>query len=411
LTLLCLSTPARYDIPVPRRILALSTCVLASGLACSYYDASLLDPRAGTNDSGTDAGLDVSHEAAADVVEDTTQDTVDVVNPPDVAEAQTCGHARPPDPPAISDAGGDIEFIVAVSSVDFGDASGDPGAYGYDLDFRCTCQGEGNGCLRENWASADACDGPEGRDNITGAFMAKMAALFDNFGSEDWSAAALAGEWSLLLRVRGYNGEPNDDRVRLDWYVPDQYWEDKPDKTYVPAWDGTDTWPLRASTLEDDTDIETPKYFDEHAYVSDGVLVGSLTESAFQLSAEYAVEFNGAFITANIVQVDNRWGLEEGLLASRWKIDTILAQISRISLLGLPLCTNHPAYAGIKAQICAYADIYSGVGGPTTPCDSISTGMRFETAPATFGEIVVDAAQPSPCEPALDPGNDSCDTL
>lgn len=404
------------------RAFPLAIC-LFSFAGCSYYDASLLDPQGGGSDAGgeasADAGPDVSHEAGEDVVQEAASDALDAGDSAEDAhaedvtsEAQTCGHARPPDPPSVTNAGGDIEFTVAVQSVDFGDASGTPEQYGYDLDYRCTCQGEGNGCLRESWATADACDGPDGRDNLTGRFIASVAPLFSGFSSEGWSQDTYVGEWGLLLRVRNYNGEPDDDRVTLEWYVADQYWEDKPDKSYVPAWDGTDTWPIRVSTLEEQDggafDIDKPKYADEYAYVSGGVLVGSLTETSFQLSAQYAVELNGAFVTANVVERGGAWVLEEGLLASRWKLTTVLAQISRIELMGMPVCTNHPAYSSIKSQICSYADIYSGVGTPTTPCDAISMGMGFETAPAGFGEIIKDEPQGSPCDPSVDPGLDEC---
>ena len=346
------------------RLLSLALPLFAFA-GCSYYDSSLLAAR-GTN--STDAGQDVSHETGGDVADDGNgvADSSDARD--DSQEAQTCGHARPPDPPSVTNAGGDIEFSVAVNSVDFGDVTGNPEQIGYDLDFRCTCQGQGDGCKRESWATADSCDGPDGRDNLTGSFISSIALLFDDFDSEAWTEAVRRGEWGLVLRVRNYNGQPDDDQVTLEWLVTDQYYEDKPDDSYVPAWDGTDTWPIRATSLEDQDggvyDINKPKFLDEYAYVSDGVMVGSLTETTFQLSADYAVDLHGAFITANVVQQGGDWVLENGLLASRWKLNTILAQISRITLLGMPVCTNHPAYPSIKSQICAYADIYSGVGAP-----------------------------------------------
>ncbi len=400
-----------------RRILAASITLL---MGCSYYDSSLLAPNSsGPDDAGSDRSLDAPVESTADgdvdAPADTSTDARDASEDtyaPDTGEAQTCSHVRPPDPPAVTDAGGDIDFVVATSSVDFGDVSGDPGQFGYDLDFRCTCQGEGDSCLRESWASANACDGPDGRDNQAGVFISTMSQLFGDFGSASWTQGATEGDWSLLLRVRDYNGQPDDDQVELDWYVADQYWEDKPDKSHVPAWDGSDTWPIRKTSLAPDAwgqvDIESPLYFDEHAYVNGGVLVGSLNETELQLGAEYSIEMIGAFITARIEEGPLGWTLTEGVLASRWKLNTLLGQISRIELLGMPVCTNHPAYSSVKDQVCAFADIYSGVGAPTTPCDSISMGMAFETVPAGFGAIVDEGSDPPPCDPSVDPSQDSC---
>lgn len=408
-----------YASAVFRRIFYCLPLCCAPILGCSYYDASLLDPHAGPTDATSDSYADAA-DASSESSGDATDDRSDVVTDAGAegsAEAQACGHVRPPDPPTVSGAGGDIEFVVAVSAIDFGDANGDgdPKQVGYDLDYRCTCQGETNGCMRPDWASAEACDGPDGRDNATGVFISQMTALFGGFGSEAWSEAAIAGEWSIVFKVSGYNGLPDDDQVRLDWYVTDQYWEDKPNGTYVPSWDGTDTWPIRSSCLVDQGagthTLSGPKYFDEHAYVSGGRIVASLPVSAFQVSADYAIQFNGAFITAKVVEGSLGWAMQEGLLAARWKLDNILTQVSRINVLGMPVCTDHVAYLSLKRQICAYADMYSGVGAPTTPCDSISTGMIFQTVPARFGEVFEDVLTPAICDPAVDPGNDTCNNL
>lgn len=398
--------------------------VLASFCAgCSYYDSSLLDPTGG---SAGDAGSDTSPETGfdafneADVGDATPDGPADVANDPpvdgDAPETTVCVHSRPPDPPPVTGAGGNLEVLVAVRGVDFGDQNGNAKELGYDLDSRCTCQGEANGCLRGSWATADGCDGPEGRDNMAGAFITEMSVLFSAFSSEEWSQAAEEGTWSLMLRVRNYNGLPDDDQVRLDWYVTDQYWEDKPDDSYLPAWDGTDSWPIRSSSLIDQGgsfDLDHPKYYDEHAYVSGGVLVGSLTETSIQIGADYALEMNGAFITATLEQEDAGWNMKGGLLAARWKLSSILGQISRIKdpVFDLPLCTNHPVYPNIKQKVCAYTDIYSGVGAPTTPCDSMSAAMRFDMVPAAFGDIVNDPPEDPACETNVNPSFDTCDDL
>lgn len=396
-----------------RSTLAFPWLLLSLVGGCSYYDASLLNPVGGKPDAGsTEGGVD----ATPDVELDVEVEAADVVSEGVVQEAGEtggCTYARPPDPPAEAEPGGDIEFTVAVYSVNFGDATGNPKEIGYDLDSRCTCHGEGNSCLRESWATAEACDGPNGEDNAAGSLLTNMGPYFKDFGSTAWSEALLEGEWSILLRVRGYNGQPNDSKVRLDWYVPDNYDEDK-ESGAVPSWDGNDVWPIRATCLvEQDggtADIEKPRYFDDNAYVTNGVLVGSFTSSSFQVSADYVIEFNGTFITGTIVEGPMGWTLEGGLMASRWKLQSLLAQVGRISLLNLPVCTNHPAYPTLKAEFCSRADIFSGLGTPTTSCDSLSAGMRFETMPAVLGTIIYDSFSTSQCDPSVDPANDTCDS-
>jgi hypothetical protein len=383
--------------------------LLCSG--CSYYDASLLAGQ----DAGRDADVrDVVDAGDAFDVADGGEGSVDgsVDGGGDVSnEGSTpCVYARPPDQPD-GGSGGDLEFIVAVREINFGDVTGNPKEIGFDLDSRCTCDGEGSACLRESWASAEACDGPGGRDNAAGVLLSEMAPLFSGFGSARWSQGAVEGSWSVLLRVRNYNGLADDRDVRLDWYVPGPYWADKSDKSDVPSWDGTDTWPIQSNSLVEQGgkfDIDRPKVYDEHAYVTGGVLVGSLSASAFQVSKDYTIDLSGAFITAKVVEGAQGWTLQDGVLAGRWKLSGMLAQASRIEIFSVPVCMDHPAYGGVKEKICALADIHSGLGGPTTPCDSISAGLEFQASPAGFGNIVPHVVAPSPCDPSVDPEGDEC---
>ena len=390
-------------------------------VGCSYYDYSLLEPKptvfedAG-QEASAEAGQDVALDNAIEVSDrdepDTTIEDVEVIEVAEANETSVCQHARPPEPPTVSAGGGGIEFTVAVYDVDFGDIAGNPKEIGYDLDSRCTCLGEGSSCLREAWATADACDGPDGRDNATGIMMTKLAALFGSFSSTEWSANAKKGIWSMLLRVRDYNGEANDDRVRLEWFVPSQFSADKADNDVEPVWDGSDAWPIRSESLEavdgGEYSFEKPKYFDTHAYVTEGILVGSFPESVFQIDDDYALDFTGSFITARIESTAQGWMLTEGLLASRWALSSILAQIGRLHLMNKPVCTDHIAYPELKREFCSYADIYSGVGTPTTPCDSVSLGMRFEARPALLGTIIIKDPSERFCDPSVDPAFDHC---
>ncbi len=397
-----------------RRILPLLAC-LWFGTACSYYDSSLLEPT-----GPADAGPDVSEDVTPDVMPeaDAQEPDTDVTDAAeeeagqDAGESGTCGSARPPEPPANSAGGGSLEFVVAVKQIDFGDVAGSPEDIGYDLDARCTCQGQGSACLREAWATADACDGPDGRDNSAGALLSKLTPLLTDFGSADWSQGAVDGDWSILLRVREYNGTPDDEQVRLDWFVPHDFWVDKGDESVRPKWDGTDEWPIRETSVVDPDagaqSLEEPKFFDPHAYVTGGMLVASFPESAFQVSDKYLLDFVGSFITARVVETTGGWELQDGLLASRWKVQSILGQLGRVVILGLPVCMDHPAYEGLKGQICSYADVYSGVGTPTTPCDSISAGMTFQAKPARLGPVLPQESEAEVCPLAVDPAGDSC---
>ncbi len=379
--------------------------------ACSYYDSSLLAP------AGTDSGADAASDGPSDAGTDPDAAPGDAAGdgPSNDVDAG-CTHALPPDPPSVVDAGGDISFVVASSSIDFGDKQGgNPLAIGYDLDMRCTCQGEGNGCLRESWASEEACDGPGGRDNMTGKFLTALGGLFSDLGSESWSQGTTEGLWSLLLKVSGYNGLPDDDRVRLDWYIPAEFFYFQDGGKDPPKWDGTDAWPIRTTCLVPPSDggawdLDKPQYFDDRAYVRDGVLVGSVSTARIHINADYVLEFSGGLLTAKVVNKNGAWVLEDGLVAGRWPLQNILSQISRTRdpVFDLPICTDSPVYPQIKKQICSFADVCSGVGTPTTPCDAVSAGLRFSTAPAKLGPIVETGPPNVYCAPEVDPAQDCC---
>lgn len=408
-----------------RRLLVVPPVVLCLLAGCSYYDSSLLEPAGGAGKGGSaGTGPDASGDAgdAGDAGgtgggagQDGGSDaTDDGATPPDGG----CVSAQPPDPPAVADAGGEISFVVATSMIDFGDLPGsDPETIGFDLDMRCTCP-EANGCMREAWATADACDGPGGRDNMTGRFMKEVSTLFAGLGSEAWTEGMQQGTWSLLLRVRDYNGLPDDDRVRLDWYIPAEFYRLQDGGTEPPKWDGSDAWPIRKNSLEtppagEPWDIDKTVYYDDRAYVTDGVLVASVSEATIEVTVDYHLTIVGAFMVADVVQEDGRWMLKNGTVAGRWPVENILGQISRIKdpIFDLYMCTDNLAYPQIKQEVCSIIDIYSGVGSPTTPCDAVSAGMRFDTMPAQLGGLVEPGEQTTYCDPAVDPAYDSCDTL
>ena len=379
--------------------------------ACSYYDSSLLAP------VGAESGADAAEGGPQDASEDPDGASGDAVGdvPSDQSDAG-CSRALPPDPPSVVDAGGDISFVVASSSIDFGDKpGGNPLEIGYDLDMRCTCQGEANGCLRESWATEEACDGPGGRDNMTGKFLASLGGLFSGLGSESWSQGTTEGLWSLLVKVSGYNGLPDDDRVKLDWYIPAEFFYFQDGGKDPPKWDGTDAWPIRTTSLVVpgdgvSWDLDKPVYFDDRAYVRDGVLVASVSTAKIHINADYVLEFTGGLLTAKVVNKDGAWVLEDGLVAGRWPLQNILSQISRTQdpVFNLPICTNSPVYPQVKKMICSFADICSGVGTPTTPCNAVSAGLRFSTAPARLGPIVETGPPSVYCAPEVDPAQDSC---
>lgn len=405
------------------------TCALAS--ACSYYDTSLLEPATqgdpggsggggaggsgGANSSGSAGSSDAGSGGSAG-------------SSGSAGASPQCTHVFPPGPPSQSEEGGSTELVFVASSLDFGDRE-DPDLgpdykrIGYDLDQRCTCDGaDSNSCLMPKQAPPSVlCDGDGGIDNASGAFIHELrTSYFKSAGTENWSKGIQNGDWSLIIRVRNYNGLPNDDQVAVDWLVPARF-DALTDDDSKPTFDGTDVWPVKDLSFlpgDDETgvDINKPKASDPKAYVTNGMLVASLPTSALQVSDELTLTIQGAFLTAQIAFPEDNGGqyaLKDGVVAARWRVQDLLSQLSRFKdpFSNSPVCKDNVIYGAFKDKICAFADIYSGISTPTTPCDSLSVGLAFTAVPVTIGPVVPEGAVESPCAPENDPANDNCSNL
>ena len=322
----------------------------------------------------------------------------------------TCAHATYPPPPESAPEGGDIDFTVALRSIDIGEESG-AGA-GLDLDKTCTCHfNEGASCIYPDYADQKQCDDPEGRDNSIAKVFETIQTFLgaEEFGSKHFSARAEAGKWSLLTRVYGYNGEPNDAQVTVAIYPTT--WNDA--ALPAPTWDGNDVWPASAAALEDGITLDKPRFTDPKAYVTNNVLVGSLPQVFINLSGnggDLGVRLTAGTVMGRIEKVGERYKLTDGIIAARWRTIDIFKVTSAISAGGMPLCNNGDLpYTSFKDLICRNVDIASTLGGPTADCDSLSFGMKFTAEAVLLGSPYTPENEPPACSPEQDPANDSCD--
>lgn len=329
-----------------------------------------------------------------------------------------CGHASYPLPPGTTSEGTD-QVVVALRRVAFGEDS--PTPPGLDLDDTCTCccQGEGPSCLQPK----TSCDYPEGVDNaVAGLFQ-----LFDiglvGFGSSEFSQNAEQGQWSVLLRIRDYNGGPDDDRVELSWLVGLGIFGDLGERL-TPQWNGEDAWTAVSTsfTAPDGgaadpalgVDGNLPRYVDTKAYVTNHKLVASLPDTELLLgSGPNRITFHlvGAFVVGDLAPSPDAPGvaLTNALLVGRWRIDDFFKALSTYrNADGTPFCTDDSLYEVVKPTICGAVDLYSGTTTPTTPCDSFSLGMAFEASPAKLVGLGEGTAPTPGCPPESDPAGDTC---
>jgi hypothetical protein len=307
---------------------------------------------------------------------------------------------------------------------------------GYDIDHRCTTPAnktmrEGAECNLPTFSSGLA-DGTQGQDNALGKNIQFIRDRIQNFSSAVYSEGLKVGQSAnLLINVTGYNGEANDDQVRVETMVAADFDALTGDGA-VPKWDGTDVWPIASDSVNGDRDH--PKFVADLAYVTDYRLVVSLPEGSLRLIAsltntgkkedrsKLAVVMRAAIVSCVITATDvgdYGYELRDCRLSARWLVDDIIHQLSQfpdpIDLTNpKPLCTDANTYALFKDSLCGVVDTYSQTSADTSTCNSLSVGLGFNAKPGRLGNVF-DVAPIAPrCTGAngvvlaTDPINDSC---
>jgi hypothetical protein len=318
-------------------------------------------------------------------------------------DADRCTLATFPAPPALTDAGGDVELVVAIQAIDVGDTGS---VIGFDLDAKCTCDGDGPSCMRPAAADDDACDGPGGRDARSADIFKQIVLVTGSGGTDDFSATAKKGSWTMLVRIQGWNGHADDDRVRVSVFP----------SSGLPGpatWDGTDAWPIPETAIaKGASDVDHPRFFDDKAYVAGHVLVTSLPESELVIAGTeqlVSAHLTAGFVTGRLEQTPLGWALHDGTVAARWKLSDVFETLGGLRVAGAGLCKSSPYYAAAKKLVCGMPDITSTLASPTATCDAVSVGMRFQAEPAKLGAIVAVKPVDPPCKPGEGPADDSCD--
>lgn len=335
--------------------------------------------------------------------------------------------------PDMAHATDTVEFTVVVRTVDYGDDAPDAGspAYasrGYDLDDTCTAGLRTSSCTPRSWIGSVTADGPRGQDNAVGGLLAAQAGVFGRqvVGSNFLNAAVARGEDAPVgvLRIRGFGGLSEDDRVEVDWFVaaPPLVTPDGGTRpATVPAFDAGDQWPILSPSVADPTVATAAAtvslYRDPTAFVTRNQLVAHFSTLIFPISNVYFT-VTDAVLTGEIERdpVSGIWMLINASFAGHGRTDDLLGVIPEIvqTLFGssVHLCTDDQAnYSQVKRYICGSADVPATRGArPDSACVGSSVGASLVTAPATLGAIVEPVPRPELCPPATAPKNDTCAT-
>lgn len=319
-------------------------------------------------------------------------------------------------PPPKGD--GDVGPIyLAVASMRLGslDEEGriDPNAWqdiGLDIDGVCTasetCQGEDRPPSCKAGALQLPRDGRYCRDNTFGKLeysAALVPQLAKTYGLSDdaFNCALCAGHYTFLVRITGYNGEPDDDRVRVDLYPSPGLERPLPWDCSQPSWSSQPCftpdmpWTVQRDALVEDRggpDLPDSKIFDDQAFVRDGYIVTHLPEDTLfwfpgykALVVAYPLRLQKGVVVGKIARgADAVWTITDGVIAGRAKRDDIL---NGFRLIGFCDTNDKENYELMSTFVDDNLDVLAdGRSDPNVPCDAMSVGLLFVARQARAGK-------------------------
>jgi hypothetical protein len=303
-------------------------------------------------------------------------------------------------------------LIFAIRSMDFGeDLDPAKSEIGFDLDGSCTCF-DAPGEICKPWQKRDPlCDGPGGRDNSFPRLLKQLVSYSFADNSAAISKKFNDGNYSILIRVQGWNLQPDDPEVTVSFYTSDG-------TLSTPEWNTKDSWTVLDSCVNDG-DIDKPRLRDTTAYVSGGKLVAALPtfdandDKVFiQLNESFGLALTGTVIVVKLNQLLDHYALTEGTLSGRWRDKDFFSQVGQIKSNSFgTICKDNFLYPEIKSSFCKFADLAGNVADATGVCSAMSMAIGFAAQEARLGTVVPATTPPaSSCPAATDPKTDNCST-
>jgi hypothetical protein len=370
----------------------------AAGTACTPFKGD--PPTDGSAPDSTATG-DAS-DAAPDADPPDSPAMVDASD----AGAQ-CAHRAPPSKPTVVDAGGSLDLVLAVSESS-NRAADDAGSYrvvGFDLDDTCTNEGQGPSCVEPGWATlVDHTDGVDGIDNAWGE-LGPYAVQVD------------AGTPTMLLRVRSYSGQSDDDQVDVALYAGLGVAPRDGDGGSPPLWDGNDRWNILPEmlALSASPSVDQPLYHDDAAYVSGGTLVAHFPKAVWSPGEAIApyelIPANQIVLAGSLTRVGGLWVLRDLVADMRIRINDLLTAVAQFPSDGGVVCQDTEAYQLAEQDFCPFVDIASVPGPPSASCDALSSAGLFQAKQALLGDVLPPSPAPATCAPGIKPASDGCESL
>ncbi len=348
---------------------------LATGLsACVVYDPSLV-PR----DTGPTTSADAPQ---TDVGRPDTGAPASSRQPPE----------RPAEPDRPAEDVGEVAFGLRQVLLDQGD---DWRNIGYDLDRRDTQAPLYETECRTPGIARPPTDGNDGIDNVFGDKLYPLVEISVPGLEASARSAQEEGFGLPVIRIYGWNGTPNDSKIRMvlttavfstsaqgadDQHPPavdirgprDVLVDGLP--APLPRWDHHDWIWVRSDSYVGD--VDHPLISDDTAYVRDGVMVARLPAGVDIL---FPAETTGVLVRLTDAIATGIIGEDGDLavtVAGRWSIVDLLNTAGNVGI-----CRGTDQYRILEGQINRIADVRRDPlrpGDPTDlPCDAVSIGVTF----------------------------------
>ena len=283
------------------------------------------------------------------------------------------------------------------------DGTVDPDAwkdFGFDLDNTCTLsptcdpKRKVNACNPSGLATP--ADGNDCRNNTFGnmqKYVSGNATIGGRYGLDDnsFNCGLCNGNFTILIRITGYNGTPNDSNVRVDLFgspgLDDLVGTDcNEDEGTRLCWLPEKPWKIERDNLVDqqaafDASTSASTVADDKAFVRDSYLIAQLPASAL-------IRFPGTIGTARTFPIK----ISHGIVSARIGIDSDkgLWQLSDAVIGGR--VAHDDIVQGFKwVGLCEGESLYK------TAIDYINANLDISSDPNAPAGSTCDARRPAPC--------------
>ncbi len=337
-----------------------------------------------------------------------------------------------PDRPPLSTSSNDddVEAVFAFRNVSL-DQSGDRWRrVGLDMDgMNTTSIGDAAECVAAN--GNPPLDGDKGIDNAFGQYVLPTVVSLISCLEDNIALNQGHGRGTVLLRLRDWNGTPNDAKVDVsvlsavdgtslddisgvEWGGADGSTLLLPgaiDEAPAPRWDGEDYFFVDPSSLVADN-LDRPEVRKTDAYIRDGRVVLPLDTAATFVfltgPGSFSISLNG-FLLADISE--DRQTLLKGMIAGRFPAGEIVA-----TMRPLGICSE--SFLGSVVSLLTNnldLRIDPDAGSPDDECTATGVAFSFQGLRAKIANRIapVELPIPDPCanvgaEAGPEPAFDRC---